>query len=1736
MSATTPDPAPDARPDDGADAPSGKRSKLKAALKWTGIVLGGLVGLVLLAVVLLLYTPLSAVAARYGLATYDDMIAGAVDYAAVEGSLAGGLTIRDLTLSGSAGHPLVQVERVHLRISPAQLLTGAAVVDVLAVEGARVDVPHTPPGAPGPFADLSPPPSPPQPEPPSTGIGPDLPLRIEAMLDVHRVTVRRQAADGAWQTAVDDAHVVVRAEAEGRTAHVEVDPQTRADVPTVPVEVGGVGVVLNWDAPTLRVEDLRVQTDLGVVAAPLLTVDAERMTVDGGLWVRGRHAPLVERFGLPLDHDPEVTLIADAAADELRLAAYIDPGQGPIGPDGELMPDALWLRLDVRGQVQPELDLRAEVLLEGLDPARQADGLPAGRLGAVIKASIQGTRPEDMVVQTALDCLGCRVDGVGPIDLALFAHLVRGTGSAALVLEAAGATVDAHAEVWDLESLRAHVGVEVPDAPRTLAAARAFAPDLPEIEGALDLSADCVGDLTDPACTVGTTVRDFAGQGASLARAEVVGVAWPTAGPYFAADVTARELAFEQDRFRRLEVQASGTPAALWLTLDGTPDRGGDLRLAAALEPGPPLELRLLALDGRARGIALDLARPSTVTVRPSGQVEIDGLSLGIGRGTVRADGVFDPAGVSDLTLRIDRLDLSNIGAFVPGLDLRGRVAVDGRIAGRAADPDVKLDARVAGLRFGGADLGSARVRVDYDDGRLDADLDLDGGLAEKVRLDARIPFDLDLEAGQIGPRFAGRQTIDLKVEDLRLARLQPLLGDTEAPTGRIDIDGRFSGARVPTGELTLVATDVEAMGWRVDRLELTAGYDGQRIATRLTVDSPYADTANLTARAPMRLDLQAGVAEWQRRRPHHLELHIGGVDFGALGEAVPALQPFARIPPQAPGADAVKEVVDAVPAAKAVPGAQIDLIVSGPATRPEVNLDVALTGIEQSGIEIVELDAEITVDREGVGLALSVDSPVADTIALTAAVPLDLQPLAATPIDWKPAADHSLSLQVRNLDVSAAVPVPTPPIRGRVDVDARLMGSARDPRVVAEVQGRGLAVDGRDLGRVELTAGITKAEATVDTRWIPDSDTLLTLTAAAPITIDAEDLRFEWHRERDHRLDLRFSGIDRALLDPFFALGEGVRPALTLKVDGRGHLADFEVDADLDGVVGLPTGHQAPIQGRVRLRPGEQTVTLKSPLDGADLDVDVRTEAPVPALVDGTANVEAIAYRARVDIPGLQLEPLGPLLPVALYGPEGALYLDVEGEGTLGDPELAGTVGLRDGAITLVDLSQRVEDIQLALGLSTREGLDIRELRARSGGGTLRGSGSVALVDDGGAEGRVQLEFDRWPLVRPGVPRMLLESRIVTEVDAVPKDIRVQVGINETQVRLVGQNVPAPDPIPDNPHVVFAEPPPPPEMMPPGPDDAPTDAAGDPLPVEPPGRLAIEVELVDPLEIRGSGIAMSWDGRILAVSEGDDTTVQGALRSTEGSFSLIGRDFRLTEGRVFLPEGGGMPYVEISATTTVDTYEIVASIRGKPDRPKLEFSSQPPLPDYQILTVLVTGAPEAAGGADDGESNVAREAASLLAAFQSPALEDALNEKLGIDRVGVEFGETIEEPILTVGKRVTPNLYIETAYHHNAPEDENSTEARVRYRITNRWSVETTYGDAGIGELELFWVRHFGGTAATEGVESLDPVEGEPDEPAEARAPTSGTRPGGPPAPAEAPDPPAVAPDPRAPGPGSPR
>jgi len=123
-------------------------------------------------------------------------------------------------------------------------------------------------------------------------------------------------------------------------------------------------------------------------------------------------------------------------------------------------------------------------------------------------------------------------------------------------------------------------------------------------------------------------------------------------------------------------------------------------------------------------------------------------------------------------------------------------------------------------------------------------------------------------------------------------------------------------------------------------------------------------------------------------------------------------------------------------------------------------------------------------------------------------------------------------------------------------------------------------------------------------------------------------------------------------------------------------------------------------------------------------------------------------------------------------------------------------------------------------------------------------------------------------------------------------------------------------------------------------------------------------------------------------------------------------------------------------------------------------------------LPLLLTGSADAS---EADEQRVLAQAAALLATFENPGLSNFLSSRLGIDRVGLSFGDDVNQPILAVGKRLSKRIYVETAFKFNAPRNRNRVEVRVEYEFRPNWTLETFFGDAAVGGVDLFWHRVFG-------------------------------------------------------------
>src|SRR5690606_5666262 len=181
-------------------------------------------------------------------------------------------------------------------------------------------------------------------------------------------------------------------------------------------------------------------------------------------------------------------------------------------------------------------------------------------------------------------------------------------------------------------------------------------------------------------------------------------------------------------------------------------------------------------------------------------------------------------------------------------------------------------------------------------------------------------------------------------------------------------------------------------------------------------------------------------------------------------------------------------------------------------------------------------------------------------------------------------------------------------------------------------------------------------------------------------------------------------------------------------EVAGGGTLEDFVVDGRARVSVEQTETFDTIVGAAFRLRPKAQAFrVVVGPRGPSGLHASLRTRADVGALVRRDAAIDDVAFYGRLQGDDFPLEGLTPFLPVALHDPDGLLTVDVRAEGTLREPDLSGRMALREGAITVVELNQRLQDLRADVRLDG-PWVHLDDFAFRSGAGRATGTAELRV------------------------------------------------------------------------------------------------------------------------------------------------------------------------------------------------------------------------------------------------------------------------------------------------------------------------------------------------------------------------------------------------------------------------
>lgn len=229
------------------------------------------------------------------------------------------------------------------------------------------------------------------------------------------------------------------------------------------------------------------------------------------------------------------------------------------------------------------------------------------------------------------------------------------------------------------------------------------------------------------------------------------------------------------------------------------------------------------------------------------------------------------------------------------------------------------------------------------------------------------------------------------------------------------------------------------------------------------------------------------------------------------------------------------------------------------------------------------------------------------------------------------------------------------------------------------------------------------------------------------------------------------------------------------------------------------------------------------------------------------------------------------------------------------------------------------------------------------------------------------------------------------------------------------------------------------------------------------PIRLDVTVDARDSLIVRNNLADVVASASLVITGPIDDPTIDGRATVSHGTLQFRDGEYQVTRGVVRFPGrlGGDITF-DLLAESEIKGYRVSIGLTGTPGKPYPVLRSEPPLPETQVASLVLTGdlASEEISASTVAQSSVGV-ASSLLSEAVSRSVEKRTSKLFGINRFQIDplVGRSDPSARLTVGRRVNKNLSIIYSTNLSASQEQV---IQLEYRISDRFSLVATRDEDG--------------------------------------------------------------------------
>jgi hypothetical protein len=513
---------------------------------------------------------------------------------------------------------------------------------------------------------------------------------------------------------------------------------------------------------------------------------------------------------------------------------------------------------------------------------------------------------------------------------------------------------------------------------------------------------------------------------------------------------------------------------------------------------------------------------------------------------------------------------------------------------------------------------------------------------------------------------------------------------------------------------------------------------------------------------------------------------------------------------------------------------------------------------------------------------------------------------------------------------------------------------------------------------------------------------------------------------------DLQAETIDLALLAP------GISGTLSLGLAGKGILGTDRLSgrfAIKDFFLPPVKVTQAAGEFGLEATKDELTADFRSAFAPGDNEVQGRFRFP---LAENSLTGRLQGHWTNLDL----------LLPWT--GAKGRLDFSAGMSGPRSAPHVAGTVTVQGPLLPLPRFAHALTDFSGTARVEDRR-ITVTEVKAKLGGGDIKGSGEVDLGPSGvetidlTVDGNDMLlaPLERTRALVDGTARLIKDRRqFVLDGDLLVKRLTWRRELYE--------------------RFGFSSQPYSPSSREPGFFD----------------NLSLNLRLraTDNALMENSLGRVSGRFDLSVTGDINDPVLLGDIELLRGNVNFQDQSFRILKGRVsFFNPVSIEPYVEIRAEAYVKDYRVTMVLSGPASRLKPEFSSSPPMPPEDVLALLALGEAFKQTYAYDPERSNQLSTASLLSFQIADQAKKRAEGLFTLDRFRIDpfvSGTSAEMTArLTLGKKLSRNLLF--IYSTNLATQREEI-YRMEWEVSNDFSLVGLRNELGRVSFDLRFRKRF--------------------------------------------------------------